>query len=253
MRGFCVEARRERGAPWFRCGSNSRRPRRPPLCWSRPRRHQCGLREHTPSDSRRGRRAAGRSEDLGVRAVAGRAHPDGCARALPPLPARGDRRLARGARAPRRPARPPDAVGGVMARRSYGTGSLTTRRDRNGRETWYGLMDGGRAAGEAPLGAEASARNERRSDAQAGRGGAAPPDGRGARRRWRASAAARSRRPAPLYVEHLEHVMRRKRTTLEDYRSYLRRAPRAVLRCASARPHPSGRGRALPAREDRGR
>ena len=26
MRGFCVEARRERGAPWFRCGSNSRRP-----------------------------------------------------------------------------------------------------------------------------------------------------------------------------------------------------------------------------------
>jgi hypothetical protein len=32
-----------------------------------------------------------------------------------------------------------------MARRSYGTGSLITRRDRNGREKWYGSwMTGGR-------------------------------------------------------------------------------------------------------------
>jgi excisionase family DNA binding protein len=34
--------------------------------------------------------------------------------------------------------RPQPARGQVMARRSYGSGLLTTRRDANGTETWYG-------------------------------------------------------------------------------------------------------------------
>jgi integrase len=109
-----------------------------------------------------------------------------------------------------------------MARRSYGTGSVTVRRDSNGRETWYGSwMVGGRrvkrrlglkrpaGTGEGLTTKQAEA-ELRRLMAEDVAGAACE------RRRTIEEAGAR-------YVEHLEQVMRRKRTTLEDYRCHLRR------------------------------
>lgn len=108
-----------------------------------------------------------------------------------------------------------------MARRSYGTGSVTARRDRNGRETWYGSwMAGGRrvkrrlglrrapGTGDGLTRKQAEAELRKRMAAEL----LGVPGGQ--RRRLEEAGA--------LYVEHLEQVMGRKRTTIEDYRGYLR-------------------------------
>ena len=109
-----------------------------------------------------------------------------------------------------------------MAKRSYGTGSLYASRDARGRESWYGRWNssgGGKANRRLGLKREPGGRNgltrvqaerelRRRMDAEAvvvARG----------QRRTIAEAGAE-------YVDHLEHVMERKRTTIQDYRGYLR-------------------------------
>jgi integrase len=109
-----------------------------------------------------------------------------------------------------------------MTRRSYGTGSLTTRRDRNGRETWYGSwMTGGRRV-KRRLGLKrppgtSDGLTRKQAEAELRRQIADDIVGvAGAQRRTIEEAGA-------LYVEHLEQVMRRKRTTIEDYRCHLRR------------------------------
>jgi integrase len=109
-----------------------------------------------------------------------------------------------------------------MGRRSYGTGSITVRRDRNGRETWYGLwMAGGRRV-KRRLGVKrAPGRSDgltrKQAEAELRRRMAEELVGVGPERRRTVEEAGAA------YVEHLEHVMGRKRTTLEDYRGYLRR------------------------------
>jgi integrase len=110
-----------------------------------------------------------------------------------------------------------------MARRSYGTGSLTLRTDSSGRESWYGLwMAGGR-------------RMKRRLGAKripgAGRDGLSRTQAERELRRLMAEhptvVARESRKTVAeagaAYVAHLEEVMGRKRTTIQDYRGYLRR------------------------------
>jgi len=107
-----------------------------------------------------------------------------------------------------------------VSRRSYGTGSLTVRRDAKGRDTWYGLWRiGGRRIkrrlgvkrlpgtrdGLTRLQAERKLQQYIESDAVVVEG-----------RRSVGQAGAQ-------YVDHLENVMERKRTTVQDYRGYLRR------------------------------
>jgi integrase len=109
-----------------------------------------------------------------------------------------------------------------MARRAYGTGSLTTRRDASGAETWYGLWRAGnrrikralgpkRAAGSRDGLTRTQAEAELRRRMQEG----AVAVGR-AERKNLAEAGGR-------YMEHLATVKLRKRTTIQDYRGYLRR------------------------------
>jgi integrase len=105
-----------------------------------------------------------------------------------------------------------------MARRSYGSGSLTVRADSAGVETWYGTWwaDGRkmkrklgpkRPAGsrEGLTAAQAERELRRRIDSER-------PVLRS--RLTIATAAAR-------YLEHLENVLERKPTTIGDYRSML--------------------------------
>ena len=74
--------------------------------------------------------------------------------------------------------RPREPGGGVMARRSFGTGSIAVRRDRKGRETRYGLwMAGGRRV-KRQLGAKRAPGTSDGLTRRQGRGGAAPPHGR---------------------------------------------------------------------------
>jgi integrase len=109
-----------------------------------------------------------------------------------------------------------------MARRSYGSGSLTTRRDANGTETWYGWWRVGNRRVKRALGLKRSpgtrggltqtqAEAELRRRMQEG----AVIIGR-AERKTIAEAGER-------YLQHLTTVKRRKRTTIQDYRGYLRR------------------------------
>jgi hypothetical protein len=109
-----------------------------------------------------------------------------------------------------------------MARRSYGSGSLTFRADGNGAETWYGLWrTGGRRVKRAlgPKRAPGSRDGLTRTQAEAE-----------LRRRMQAGAVVigKAERKTVVeagerYVEHLATVKRRKRTTLQDYRGYLGR------------------------------
>lgn len=109
-----------------------------------------------------------------------------------------------------------------MARRSYGTGSLTTRRDRNGRETWYGSwMTGGRRL-KRRLGLKrppgtSHGLTQKQAEAELRRRIAEEVIGVPRERRRTVGEAG------ALYVEHLDNVMQRKRTTIEDYRCHLRR------------------------------
>jgi integrase len=110
-----------------------------------------------------------------------------------------------------------------MSRRSYGSGSLTIRIDRNGRETWYGLwMAGGRRV-KRRIGAKRTPGS--------GRDGLSRIEAERELRclmSERVTVVARQARrtvaeAGNAYVDHLERVMGRKRTTIQDYRGYLRR------------------------------
>ncbi len=118
----------------------------------RPLRGQCCSRGHTSPDSSRGGRDARRPQVLGLRAGARGADLDGAAG--PPPGAFAQRRSSGGSPSSRLPsgAAPPDRCGGVMARRSYGSGSLYLRADRNGTETWYGSWLAGRRRVKRALG-----------------------------------------------------------------------------------------------------
>jgi Phage integrase, N-terminal SAM-like domain len=104
-----------------------------------------------------------------------------------------------------------------MGRRSYGTGSLFVRR-----ETWYGRWWVGNQRVKRALGpVRKPGTREGLTQTQAERE---------MRRRMESEAAVvRSHDRLTLieagerYVDHLEHVVERKRTTIEDYRGYLRR------------------------------
>ena len=110
----------------------------------------------------------------------------------------------------------------ASARRSYGTGSLYVERDARGREVWYGRWQSpGRGKANRKIGLKrqrGSREGLTRVQAE-----------RELRRRIDADAAVVARgqhrtiaEAGAEYVEHLENVMERKRTTIQDYRGYLR-------------------------------
>jgi hypothetical protein len=109
-----------------------------------------------------------------------------------------------------------------MARRSYGSGSLTVRRDRAGAETWYGSWRVGGRRVKRALGLKRSV---------GARDGLTRAQAESELRRQMEAAVAsvvRSERKTveeagALYVEHLRTIKQRKRTTLADYEGYLRR------------------------------
>ncbi|MGH3991777.1 MAG: tyrosine-type recombinase/integrase, partial [Pseudonocardiaceae bacterium] len=107
-------------------------------------------------------------------------------------------------------------------RRSYGTGSLRARRDSRGEETWYAQVRVGERFIKRALGPKrAPGSREGLTKAQAearlrdlmGELRAAPPV---VERMTVADAGERR-------IDHLEHVMQRKPTTIQDYRIMLRR------------------------------
>jgi integrase len=109
-----------------------------------------------------------------------------------------------------------------MAKRSYGSGRLFAVKDKTGREVWYGSWwavgtrvkrkigpkrpPGGRD-GLTHVQAERELRRRIDADAVVARSA----------RKWTVDEAGGE------YVDHLENVMERKRTTIQDYRGYLRR------------------------------
>jgi integrase len=108
-----------------------------------------------------------------------------------------------------------------MARRSYGTGQLFVRADSNGRETWYGSWRVGgrrlkRRIGLKRRASRAEGLTRTQAEAELRRLMGTEVVLAGPARKTIEEAGA-------LYVEHLEHVMERKRTTIHDYRGYLRR------------------------------
>ena len=110
----------------------------------------------------------------------------------------------------------------TKARRSYGTGSLTVRSDRNGRETWYARFYVGDRQIKRSLGPKRQPGGSRGlTRAQAERALQQLIDAE------RALPAVGERltleEAGERYLVHLEQVMQRKPTTLQDYRIYLRR------------------------------
>jgi integrase len=108
-----------------------------------------------------------------------------------------------------------------MARRSYGSGRLFVVADRGGGESWYGSWWAGRVRVKRRLGPRRRAgTSDGLTRTQAERELRRHIDTvavlAGPQRRTVEEAGA-------AYVDHLEHVMERKRTTLQDYRGYLRR------------------------------
>ena len=103
---------------------------------------------------------------------------------------------------------------GVMAKRSYGTGSLYVARDARGRESWYGRW-------QAPGGGKAN-RKLGLEGQPGGREGLTRVQAEGdLRRRVDADAVVVARgqqrtiaEAGAEYADHLEHVMERKRTTI---------------------------------------
>ena len=109
-----------------------------------------------------------------------------------------------------------------MPKRSYGSGRLYAVADKAGREVWYGSWwAGGRRVkrklgpkrepgardGMTQVQAERELRKRIESDVVVV----------AASQRWTVADAGER------YVDHLEHVMERKRTTVQDYRGYVRR------------------------------
>ncbi|MGH2987361.1 MAG: hypothetical protein ACRDLO_11840, partial [Solirubrobacterales bacterium] len=110
----------------------------------------------------------------------------------------------------------------MATRRSYGTGSLRARRDSRGEETWYAQVRVGERFIKRALGPKrAPGSREGLTKAQAevrlrdlmDELRAAPPV---VERMTVADAGERR-------IDHLEHVMQRKPTTIQDYRIMLRR------------------------------
>ena len=107
-----------------------------------------------------------------------------------------------------------------MASRSYGTGSLFVHRDARGRETWYGRWyAGGRRVHRkiGPKRQRGTREGLTRSQAERELQRRVELERPVLRSRLTIEGAGR------LYLEHLEHVLERKPTTLSDYRSMLRR------------------------------
>jgi len=110
-----------------------------------------------------------------------------------------------------------------VAKRSYGTGSLYVERDSRGRESWYGRW-------RSPGGGKANRKLGLKRQRGNSEGLTRVQAERELRRRIdeNASLVARGQRrgiaaAGAAYVDHLENVMERKRTTIQDYRGYLRR------------------------------
>jgi len=107
-----------------------------------------------------------------------------------------------------------------MAKRSYGTGRLYVRVDSTGVEAWYGSWWAGSRRVKRKIGPKR------------------PPGGTKGLTRVQAERELRKRidhdlilarterktltEAGELYIEHLEKVMNRKRSTIQDYRGYLR-------------------------------
>jgi integrase len=109
---------------------------------------------------------------------------------------------------------------GYMARRSYGTGSLFVYRDARGRELWYGRWyAGGRRVHRkiGPKRQRGTREGLTRSQAERELQRRVEVERPVLRSRLTIEGAGR------LFLEHLEHVLERKPTTLADYRSMLRR------------------------------
>lgn len=130
-------------------------------------------------------------------------------------------RSLRAAQERRRRAKEPARNTVAMRNRSYGTGYLFVKRDYAGREVWYGQWRAGAAKVKRKIGVK----RERGSR----EGLTRPQAERELRRRMEADAVVRSpttRRTiteaGDEYIDHLEHVMERKATTIVDYRGYLR-------------------------------
>jgi integrase len=107
-----------------------------------------------------------------------------------------------------------------VTRRSYGSGSLFVRRDATGQEAWYGKWYANGQRVKRKIGPK---RQRGSSDgltrAQAERELQRRVESERAIVRSGLTVADAGR----LYLEHLEHVLERKPTTLGDYRSILRR------------------------------
>jgi integrase len=110
----------------------------------------------------------------------------------------------------------------AVAKRSYGTGSLYVARDGGGRESWYGRW-------QSPGGGKAKRRIGLKRQPGSREGLTRVQAERELRRRLDADAVVLARgqqrtitEAGAEYVDHLEHVMERKRTTIQDYRGYLR-------------------------------
>jgi integrase len=108
-----------------------------------------------------------------------------------------------------------------MDKRSYGTGRLFVRADGKGRESWYGSWWAGTTRVQRKIGPKrAAGRAIGLTRVQAERELRKRIDHDlvliGGERKTLAEAGG-------LYVDHLEHVMDRKRSTIQDYRGYLRR------------------------------
>src|SRR4051794_12463414 len=108
-----------------------------------------------------------------------------------------------------------------MAKRSYGSGRLFVRADSAGRETWYGSWRVGGRRVKRRLGLKrrpsmADGLTRTQAEAELRRRMASTTVVAGAARRTVGEAGN-------AYIDHLEHVMERKRTTIADYRGYLRK------------------------------
>lgn len=105
-----------------------------------------------------------------------------------------------------------------MARRSYGTGRLYARADAVGRESWYGLWYAGGRRVKRKIGPKrepGSREGLTRVQAERELQRRVETERAVVRSGLTLDAAAR------LYLEHLEHVLERKPSTLGDYRSML--------------------------------
>lgn len=110
----------------------------------------------------------------------------------------------------------------MAARRSYGTGSLPARRNASGVETWYGQVRVGDRFIKRVLGPKRSpGSREGLTKAQAERRLRELID------EVRAAPAVTDRMTVAdageRRIDHLEHVMQRRPTTVQDYRIMLRR------------------------------